>query len=69
MQLNKSQLNLTAKFFTDLAKVWFASGVIGFFFPGITEKLGTGALVGGMLTSIIFLVSGIIVLGKIENNN
>ena len=67
IKLNKSQLGLTAKFFVDLAKIWFASGVIGFFIPGIIGRSGVSILIGSLIVSFAFLLLGINLLRSISD--
>jgi hypothetical protein len=69
IRLNKPQLKLAANFFTDLAKVWFASGVIGFFIPGIAGKPGIGLLIGSVIASVLSFLLGISLLRSINNSN
>lgn len=66
MRLNKLQLETAAKFFVDLGKLWFASGVIGFFIPNTPIRLGISALIGGVVASLIFLLIGLRILKSID---
>lgn len=67
MRLNKCQLEIAAKFFADLGKIWFASGVVGFFIPVTPAKLGISVLIGGIIASSIFLLLGLRILKSIDN--
>jgi len=65
MQLTATQFEKLAGYFVDLAKVWFASGVIGFFFEGpslVSLNASLIHLAGGAILSATFLTVGIIIL-------
>lgn len=61
MQLNAIQFEKLAGYFVDLAKVWFASGVIGFFVSN-TSKITFFTALGGAGISAIFLIIGLLLL-------
>lgn len=63
--MNEVQFEKLSGYFIDLAKVWFASGVIGFFID-ISSSNPKGAtyimLIGGFILSAAFLTLGIRIL-------
>lgn len=62
MRLNKDQLVLTAKTFTDLAKILFGSAVIGFFIPGFSGAVTIPIfIIGGVVSASLFFL-GVIIL-------
>jgi hypothetical protein len=66
LRLNSSQIDKVAGYFIDLSKVWFASGVVGFF---VSEERLTFAVLGGSVSaSIVFLAIGISILKSSSNN-
>ncbi|MBI2888922.1 MAG: hypothetical protein HYY60_01285 [Parcubacteria group bacterium] len=61
MQLTATQFEKLSGYFIDLAKVWFASGVIGFFITD-TEKITAIIALYGFVASAVFLVTGLVLL-------
>lgn len=51
MGLNKNQLDTLSRYIADLSKIIFASTVVGFFIPNITEPVAIPTFIGGILTS------------------
>ena len=65
MQLTATQFEKLAGYFIDLAKVWFASGVIGFFVSD-TERITATVAVGGFVVSSAFLIAGLMLLKSVQ---
>ena len=61
MQLNTVQFEKLSGYFIDLAKVWFASGVVGFFVSD-TNKITFFTALGGASISALFLTTGLMLL-------
>lgn len=58
MELNRDQIQLIAKTFTDLAKILFAAAVIGFFIPGYAGIVNVPTFITGAISSAsLFIVS------------
>ena len=59
MQLNSNQIDILAKYFSDLSKIIFASAVLGFFIP-ISETIPTfQTFLFGSATTIAALILSI----------
>ena len=61
MQLTAPQFEKLSGYFIDLAKVWFASGVIGFFVSD-TSRITFFTALGGAGISALFLIIGLLLL-------
>lgn len=55
--LNKLQLEAVSRFFADLAKILFASAVIGFFIPTASVVTLPVFIFGGVLAMSLFISS------------
>ena len=62
MKLNDTQFEKLAGYFTDLAKVWFASGAIGFFISVPEQRMPLYILISSIAASFFFLLLGILLL-------
>ncbi len=62
MRLNREQINLIAKTLADLAKLLFASSVIGFFIPGSSGAVDISTFAAGSAGSVLFLTIGVAIL-------
>ena len=63
MQLTATQFEKLAGYFIDLAKVWFASGVIGVFVANTEQQLPLYILADSIIASAVFLLFGVLILG------
>ena len=66
MQFNQFQLEKISGYFIDLAKVWFASGVIGFFISEPARVFTIKIAVGSAVISLLFLAAGLWLLSFIK---
>lgn len=58
MRLNHDQIELIAKTFADIAKILFASAVVGFFIPGSTGAVSIPTFIVGAAFAVgIFGIS------------
>lgn len=62
MEWNQNQLELAAKTLADLAKIVFASTVIGFFAPGFSGNLNISSLIMGAVSAAGLFFSGALLL-------
>ena len=66
-KLHSKQRELIAKILVDLGKMFFAASVIGFFIPTTATKINLFSFLGGLITSMILFIGGIIII-KSPNN-
>ena len=65
MQLSAIQFEKLSGYFIDLAKVWFATGVIGFFTAGSPDDISTiGDAIMSIGVSVFFLIIGLKILNE-----
>lgn len=69
MELNRGQLELAAKTLADLAKIVFASTVVGFFAPGFSGSLNVTALIIGAVSAAGLFFSGMSLLKSSGENS
>ena len=62
MRLNQDQIELIAKTLADVAKLLFASSVIGFFIPGSSGGVPLPAFFTGSAFAMLFFLGSIITL-------
>lgn len=67
--LNIFQVKTISSLIIDLGKLFFASGVISFLFPGIVAKTNPVGFVVGLLISIIFFYFGVKLLKSLKETN
>lgn len=67
MRFNESQLEKISGYFVDLAKVWFASGVIGFFVSETARVFNIQIAIGSTVISLLFLAAGLYLLSSIKS--
>lgn len=68
MQLNKFQLDKLSDFLIDLAKILFASSVVGFFVPGSSGQVNVIVFIAGVISTFGCLTAGLKILKKINDN-
>lgn len=68
MQLNKFQLDKLSDFLIDLAKILFASSVVGFFIPGSSGQINVMVFIIGTISTFGCLVAGLKILKKLNDN-
>lgn len=61
-RLNQAQIKSVSKFFSDLAKILFASAVVGFFIPSSSINVTTNALVVGSFFALSFFIISVTIL-------
>ena len=59
MNLTRNQLELLAKYFSDISKILVASTVIGFFVPMAGVTVNTITFIVGFSSAIIFISLGV----------
>lgn len=62
MRFNRDQIELTAKTSADVAKLLFASSVIGFFIPGSSGAVDTLTFLTGSIFAILFFIGSVVML-------
>lgn len=62
MRFNREQIVLIAKTLADVAKLLFASSVIGFFIPGSSGAVTLGIFLTGTVFAALFFWGGIAIL-------
>lgn len=64
-KFTKSQLGAISHFFSDLAKILFASVLVGYFIPSFSGAVGIATFVGGLLLFVAFFVFSVIIAKEI----
>ena len=62
MRLNQDQIQLIAKTLADVAKLLFASSVIGFFIPGSSGGVTVLTFIIGAVSAVVVFSGGIAIL-------
>lgn len=65
--MNEVQFEKLSGYFIDLAKVWFASGVIGFFVVDYSSKAPAEIMLMSLVASLLFLTVGLKILNLGHN--
>lgn len=59
------QLETISRFFSDLAKILFASVLVGYFVPSLSGAVGIATFIGGLLLFVAFFVFSVILIKDI----
>ena len=59
MTLDRQQLEILARYFSDISKVFVASLVIGYFIPNEAGSIPLPTFFGGMAAALFFLYASV----------
>ncbi len=62
MKFNRDQIELIAKTLADVAKLLFASSVVGFFIPGSSGAVSISAFAVGSACGVLIFIVGVATL-------
>lgn len=64
-KFTKPQLETVSRFFSDLAKILFASVIVGYFVPSLAGAVGIATFAGGLLLFVAFFIFSVILVKEI----